>query len=431
MKDKVNFKVIGQDNKILSTHNKADCYAAITYHSLNKDISCIVLYHLIIDTPYTVEEIQQWIEAMNSWGFPIEYIGKGHIQYDINDNYHVWMIPIKEDKQVYYTDKTQLTSALTLARYLMEDLINELPKQYFKLLSELPPDVNTFFVMQMAHIGLDGNSNHTLREFRPESFITLEEFKERSEKQQCSIYAAKEARINHLWKGTRKHINGTTMEKYQTLSGVGKVATNKVYVVGGDVNYMNWFPDSESTDDIKKANVVLFTGGEDVDPRMYNEPKNHRTYSNIRRDNEEQKIFLQAKELGLKMVGICRGSQFLCVMNGGRLIQHQNNPDYIHKILLDNGKAINITSTHHQAAYPFNLRRYDYKILGWTEKASSIHLDGLDNELAPPKECEIVYYRDTMSLGIQGHPEDNKYQRDNPDSMMELTNILNKYILNV
>ena len=40
----------------------------------------------------------------------------------------------------------------------------------------------------------------------------------------------------------------------------------KIYVVGGDLNYANWISDKEFVQTPEEADLVLFTGGEDVHP---------------------------------------------------------------------------------------------------------------------------------------------------------------------
>lgn len=92
-------------------------------------------------------------------------------------------------------------------------------------------------------------------------------------------------------------------------------------------------------------------------------------------------------------------------MNGGKLVQHQDNPLFIHNIKTYTDEDMLITSTHHQAAYPYNLKKDEYKILGWTTDISKFHQDGNQKELPLDKEVEIVYYPKTRCLGIQGHPK--------------------------
>lgn len=178
----------------------------------------------------------------------------------------------------------------------------------------------------------------------------------------------------------------------------------KIYVVGGAIGYANWMLNNTLVDDIKEADLVVFTGGEDVNPKYYNSPKHWTTMYNDNRDKEEIIIFKEALSLNKHIIGICRGSQFLCVMNGGELVQDQPNPHYIHPMKTDTEELF-VTSTHHQAAYPFKLNKEDYKIIGWTEGMLKHHVNGDNIELLPEKECEIVYYPKTKCLGIQSHPE--------------------------
>ena len=101
----------------------------------------------------------------------------------------------------------------------------------------------------------------------------------------------------------------------------------KVYVVGPDYSIRNMFLRAGwtiSTNIDETVNLIQFTGGEDVDPSYYKETKHPRTYSNPRRDAVEAAIFHEWKGK-VAMAGICRGGQFLNVMNGGRMWQDVNN----------------------------------------------------------------------------------------------------------
>ena len=82
--------------------------------------------------------------------------------------------------------------------------------------------------------------------------------------------------------------------------------TKKIYVVGNDIHYANFIKNHELVSDIKDANIVLFTGGEDVSPSLYGCEKHSTTWSNLDRDLYEKEIFEQVSENQL-VVGICRG----------------------------------------------------------------------------------------------------------------------------
>lgn len=80
----------------------------------------------------------------------------------------------------------------------------------------------------------------------------------------------------------------------------------KIYVVGNWTEYASWIRDSKLVDSVEEADIVLFTGGEDVHPDMYDREMHPRTYANIRRDIQEKSIFDSVREDQM-CLGICRG----------------------------------------------------------------------------------------------------------------------------
>lgn len=179
----------------------------------------------------------------------------------------------------------------------------------------------------------------------------------------------------------------------------------KVFLSTASNHYANWLPNPEIVDSIEDADLVLFTGGEDVSPEFYDEPKHHSTYSTRSRDIKEIVMFDKAISLGKPILGICRGSQLSCVMAGGKLIQDQNNPAMYHPIITSDGLTLEMSSTHHQAQHPFNLPEEDYEILAWSEGLIKYRTGGNGEEMETPKDCEVVYYPKINALAIQGHPE--------------------------
>lgn len=195
----------------------------------------------------------------------------------------------------------------------------------------------------------------------------------------------------------------------------------KVFVVGGNRSYASFLDDIEIVNDIEEAQVVIFTGGEDVTPDMYDEDKIPETFCNPLRDDEEFRIFNSLDEDKL-CVGICRGAQFLCVANGGKLVQHVDHHGIYgtHPIIrADNGSEcldfadamkFDITSTHHQMMYPYNMESYDYTIMYVANGLSKVYKGGgIDvNMIHDNGEPEIVYFHTDehpRCLAIQGHPE--------------------------
>ena len=158
----------------------------------------------------------------------------------------------------------------------------------------------------------------------------------------------------------------------------------------------------------KDIDLVLFTGGEDVNPQYYNEQIGKYTHINNNRDEKEINTFHRFKNHSL-LLGICRGSQLLTVLSKGKLIQHVEGHCRDHSMILNNKLRYTITSSHHQMLYPFDLNEKDYELIAHSEYfQSKTYLNGNDEEIELAKnflEPEIVYYKNSNALCIQGHPE--------------------------
>lgn len=191
-----------------------------------------------------------------------------------------------------------------------------------------------------------------------------------------------------------------------------------VYSVSGFERDANWISNSEIIDDIKKADVVIFPGGADVDPKLYGFKAISQTYVSEYADKRDMNAYNKLKPNQLA-VGICRGAQFLCVMNGGKLIQDVKGHAIgkTHSILTTQKPTIELQalSLHHQMMYPFNLSTDDYTILyksncGY-EYCDSVSESGKPlnlNYIYDYGEPEVVVFHKEnkpMSLAIQSHPE--------------------------
>lgn len=161
-----------------------------------------------------------------------------------------------------------------------------------------------------------------------------------------------------------------------------------------------------------EADLVCFTGGEDVSPELYGDVKHPYTHNNAYRDEKESKIFKACKELGIPMVGICRGGQFLNVMSGGRMYQHVDRHGGDHEIIdSETGETILVSSTHHQMMMMGSEGHLvaSSNLLGKRE--------WYDNEVfkrdVSDIDIEVVYYHNTKCLCFQPHPEftDERYTR--------------------
>src|SRR5690606_17623115 len=106
----------------------------------------------------------------------------------------------------------------------------------------------------------------------------------------------------------------------------------KIYVVGFGLHYMSWINNAIHVENMEEADIVLFTGGEDVSPSLYGE-ENVLSFSNPDRDIYEKAMFEEACKNNKNIIGICRGSQLLTALNGGKLIQDvTNHTSFVHNI---------------------------------------------------------------------------------------------------
>lgn len=205
----------------------------------------------------------------------------------------------------------------------------------------------------------------------------------------------------------------------------------KVFVVGGATNYANFLENVSLVDKLEDADVVLFTGGEDVDPSLYGCKKESYTSSNLKRDLAEKAVFEKINPKTQVCLGICRGSQFTCVMNGGFLVQHcvGHATGCTHEIT-DRKTAYQITSTHHQMQYPYNLDKKDYEVLFTSlESLSYVYIgQNIDPDIILRRgEPEIVLYHKEglpKCLAVQGHPE---MIPDSPVAKM-ISNLVNRLV---
>lgn len=155
----------------------------------------------------------------------------------------------------------------------------------------------------------------------------------------------------------------------------------------------------------EKADFVVFTGGADVDPALYGEKPHPTTSIDANRDSKEMDLYLLCLDQGIPMLGICRGAQFLHVMNGGKLFQHVDHHVGDHTMLdLSTKETIHkVSSVHHQMV--------NYNVSGGMEVIATVcasqnrwkTADRL--EKGHHADIEAFWYRDTCCLGIQGHPE--------------------------
>ena len=188
--------------------------------------------------------------------------------------------------------------------------------------------------------------------------------------------------------------------------------SNKI-LVPLDISYGNSITGlGEITDNIasffknpKDFKLVLFTGGADVSPTLYNEtsPKGM-CGSDLNRDRIEIRIFKHAIDNNIKIAGICRGMQFINVMAEGRMFHHvSNHAGSIHDIQVANGEVLEVNSLHHQMC----ILGSNTVLVGWAKpNISKIYYGNKDERVGfGGKEAEIIIVPDQNACGVQYHPE--------------------------
>lgn len=249
------------------------------------------------------------------------------------------------------------------------------------------------------------NKKEIMNRLMKKHFMTYEDAEE--------AYNSTFSQTQDMGKGSRKkNRNKYKQQKVNKVTIADRLKNYKIHVVGYSTSTGDW-TNMQHVNSIEEADLVMFTGGEDVNPKYYNEPVGNRTSFNDARDVREIAAFKKAISLGKKVIGICRGAQLACVMAGGTLIQHaDNHTGGTHEMTLVSftpHRKVSISSAHHQMCYPYVLPESKYRVLGYsTEKKSKVYLDGNNNQIMVPKnfrECEVVLFTEIKALAIQGHPE--------------------------
>jgi gamma-glutamyl-gamma-aminobutyrate hydrolase PuuD len=151
--------------------------------------------------------------------------------------------------------------------------------------------------------------------------------------------------------------------------------------------------------------LVLFTGGEDISPELYNDtsPSNV-CHNSVERDRLEIEVFETALRNNIFMTGICRGLQFLNVMHGGKMMHHLNNHESgRHEVRTATGFNIITNSLHHQMILPTT----DARVVAWSsENLSNVYIGRGDDFVDYiGVEVEAAVFPEIRAFGVQWHPE--------------------------
>jgi putative glutamine amidotransferase len=157
----------------------------------------------------------------------------------------------------------------------------------------------------------------------------------------------------------------------ETLGG-DSIRNYSRWLATGGVTSVRIAPGDTPPTDLSSFSALLLTGGVDVNPARYGEPRAAET-EQIREDRDEleQLLIQRVMACGKPVLGVCRGIQILNVALGGKLIQHvpavvseehrqREKKDSWHAIRFTGESALaramkgvgEVNSAHHQAVMP-------------------------------------------------------------------------------
>lgn len=201
------------------------------------------------------------------------------------------------------------------------------------------------------------------------------------------------------------------------ITGLPSFTSIKAFILAGAFyrETINLFKEAgfDIADSVEEADVVVFIGGADVNPVLYGEtPLKYTQAPSIARDALEIEVYNKCIAENKVMFGICRGAQFLHVMNGGTLWQHVEGhggmSHYIYDI--EDDCLVMATSIHHQMLTINN----DINIIACCKDqvSTKFHSDKMVLDLNKEKptgnaeiEIEAGSYIKTGCFFVQGHPE--------------------------
>lgn len=156
------------------------------------------------------------------------------------------------------------------------------------------------------------------------------------------------------------------------------------------------------------ADIIVWTGGEDIHPIHYGEQPISGCFYNKTRDFEDVNVAQQAIADKKICVGLCRGGQLLNIMNGGTLWQDVDGHNSgVHNIWdTVTGDILVVNTVHHQMMKPSPIG----DIIAYAREATYKRAHGkiwklVDNLTDLQMDPEVVFYENTKSLCVQFHPE--------------------------
>ncbi len=160
------------------------------------------------------------------------------------------------------------------------------------------------------------------------------------------------------------------------------------------------------------VDALILTGGGDVDPKFFNQTPHEKLGSvDFTRDVQELALFNLAIEIGMPVLGICRGVQLMNIAMGGDL--HQDIPSCVLGASDHSGRGMDMNVLSHMVSIKGGSMLAE--IFNSTSlMTNSFHhqaVDKLGNNMVATAWSEdtiieaIEYTGSSFALGVQWHPE--------------------------
>ncbi len=167
----------------------------------------------------------------------------------------------------------------------------------------------------------------------------------------------------------------------------------------------------DATSILSGLDGLIITGGADINPSRYGQERGpHTAEPEDLRDSLEDTLLSSAREMGMPILGLCRGAQMLNVHLGGTL--HQHLPDVVGHDRYQVGDGV-----FHPEPMTITEGSLLHTILGETEVAGHVYHHQAIDQVAPGLEVSARGFDGTIQavemedypfgLAVQWHPEEN------------------------
>jgi len=172
---------------------------------------------------------------------------------------------------------------------------------------------------------------------------------------------------------------------YPFMNSFRDVFDQQINIIG----HPNFFNENA----FKLAKLIIFSGGEDINPAIYGKKNTHSHFS-LLRDQVELEVLERSLKENKKIFGVCRGHQLINAFLGGDLIQ-----DLFLDLKID-----------HESYHPLEIENENYLTPKFFDSVNSMHHQGVIKEgknLIPTSFYKgiIESCESENIITVQFHPE--------------------------